>query len=154
MSLLRGVPSALSAAQVPTATEPSARSAAAEPTTLPSVEASGIASPAAAPPAPLQAPDLVAGPNPTKKRLRPAPGPGPKIEGLTVEEYAFLRAALWADEANRRDILKENDLTELKWKVIERRWSKHIEALAERPAELSSLLEILQRASAEQSSGG
>jgi hypothetical protein len=37
--------------------------------------------------------------------------------------------------------------------VIERRWSKHIEALAERPAELSSLLEVLQRASAEQGSG-
>jgi hypothetical protein len=140
MSLLSGVPSALSSAQVPSANAAAASlgSVSVEPPT---------------PRAPLEAPDLVAGPGRAKSRRRPAPGPGPKVEGLTIEEYAFLRAALWADEANRRDILKENDLTELKWKVIERRWSKHIEALAERPAELSALLEVLQRASAELGSG-
>ena len=81
-----------------------------------------------------------------KKRAKPPPGNGPKIEGLTVEEYAFIRAALWADEAHRKEILKENGLTELKWKVIDRRWSKHIESLAEKPTELATLLEILQRA--------
>jgi hypothetical protein len=150
MSLLRGVPSALGSEHVPglpaPASPPSPSGFVEAPADHPRAEPVG-------PSSPLEAPDLVAGPGPAKKRLRPAPGSGPKIEGLTIEEYAFLRAALWADEANRRDILKENDLTELKWKVIERRWSKHIEALAERPAELSSLLEVLQRASAEQGSG-
>ena len=95
-------------------------------------------------------PDLNAPPAQQEhRRPKAKPGTGPKIEGLTVEEYAHIRAALWADEAHRKEILKENGLTELKWKVIDRRWSKHIESLAERPAELSTLLEVLQRATFE-----
>ena len=95
-------------------------------------------------------PDLTAPPAQQEhRRPKAKPGTGPKIEGLTVEEYAHIRAALWADEAHRKEILKENGLTELKWKVIDRRWSKHIESLAERPAELSTLLEVLQRATFE-----
>ena len=116
--------------------------------------------PAPAPPAPLAVevtsyaevakPDLTAPPaQPEVRRAKAKPGAGPKIEGLTVEEYAHIRAALWADEARRKEILKENGLTELKWKVIDRRWSKHIESLAEKPAELSTLLEVLQRATFE-----
>jgi hypothetical protein len=95
-------------------------------------------------------PELTAPPNQAEvRRAKVKPGTGPKIEGLTVEEYAHIRAALWADEAHRKEILKEHGLTELKWKVIDRRWSKHIESLAEKPAELSTLLEVLQRATFE-----
>jgi hypothetical protein len=94
-------------------------------------------------------PELTAPPNQAEVRRAVKPGTGPKIEGLTVEEYAHIRAALWADEAHRKEILKEHGLTELKWKVIDRRWSKHIESLAEKPAELSTLLEVLQRATFE-----
>ena len=69
-----------------------------------------------------------------------------RLEGMTVEEYAAIRAALWVEGAPRKKTLKDHGLTELRWRVVERKWERHFDEVG--PEALAPLVDLLAAASA------
>lgn len=67
------------------------------------------------------------------------------VEGMSLERYSTIRAALWTEGAKRREVLKTFDLSELKWRMIERRWVQQIDAMS-KDAGFVSVLSALQLA--------
>jgi hypothetical protein len=72
--------------------------------------------------------------------------PERRVQGLTLGEYARVRAELWAGRP-RREVLKSRGLSELRWRVAERRWAEEIGALAQDPAEVCRLVTAVRAAS-------
>lgn len=64
-----------------------------------------------------------------------------RIEGLTLDEYAAIRASLWAESTPRKQTLKRHGLSELRWRVVERRWERHLDEAG--PEALAPLVDLL-----------
>lgn len=87
------------------------------------------------PPAPVAAPPLARGfdlqaldlstaaPSPPQLPERDRPAAVVSSSELSLERYTAIRAEIWANKEPRRDILKRHGLTELKWRMAERRLS-------------------------------
>jgi hypothetical protein len=69
-----------------------------------------------------------------------------RLEGMAVEEYAAIRAALWVEGAPRKKTLKDHGLTELRWRVVERKWERHFDEVG--PEGLAPLVDLLAAANA------
>lgn len=67
------------------------------------------------------------------------------VEGMSLERYSTIRAALWTEGAKRREVLKGFGLSELKWRMVERRWVQHIDMMS-KDAGFVSVLSALQLA--------
>lgn len=67
------------------------------------------------------------------------------VEGMSLERYSAIRAALWTEGKKRREVLKSFELSELKWRMIERKWVQHIDAMSQ-DAGFVSVLSALQLA--------
>jgi hypothetical protein len=59
----------------------------------------------------------------------PAAPPVKRIQGLSLEELAALRAELWDQPESRRAVLKRHGLSELRWRVVERAWAAELETM-------------------------
>lgn len=101
------------------------------------------ATPAFPPPAALPFPAVVAL-QPSTVPASPAPQQA-RIEGLTLDEYATIRASLWAGGATRKETLKQHGLSELRWRAVERRWERHLDEAG--PDAFAPLLDLLAAAS-------
>ncbi len=73
-----------------------------------------------------------------------APGAIDKVEALTLDEYAALRAELWSGVRPRRDVLKARGLSELRWRAIERKWATEIDSMSADPHKLMRIVSRLQ----------
>ncbi len=96
-------------------------------------------------------PSLASSPSFLKAERAPsAPAPAappkesPRIQGLTIEEYAAVKAALWSPSAPRRETLKRHGMSELRWRVVEREWERSLEA--SKPEVVRTLVTELERA--------
>jgi hypothetical protein len=66
-----------------------------------------------------------------------------KIDGVTFERFAQICGRLWRGE-DRRELLRSEGLTELGWRLIERRWKQQLELTP--PGQLAPMLALLDRA--------
>ncbi len=62
------------------------------------------------------------------------------LDGLTIEQYAKIRSRLWQGEP-RAEVLREHKLTELRFRLFEKRLQRDLDALP--PGELVKVLELL-----------
>lgn len=85
-----------------------------------------------------------------KPRAVAAPTQAPLVSDnaptISLEEYASLRAELWSGTKSRRDVLKSRGLSELRWRAIERKFAREIDALANDPSRLLPLLSRMDSA--------
>ena len=65
-----------------------------------------------------------------------------KIDGVTFERFAQICGRLWRGE-NRRELLRSEGLTELGWRLVERRWKLQLELTP--PGQLGPMLALLDR---------
>ncbi len=66
-----------------------------------------------------------------------------RIEGVSLADFATVRGELLAAPKRRRAILKRRGLSEVKWRIAERRWAKHLQDLEAKPAELAAVADEL-----------
>jgi hypothetical protein len=71
-----------------------------------------------------------------------------RIEGLTLEEFSSLRAALGSEPQRRRELLRARGLGEVRWRLCERRWAAHFRAMEVSPGALLEGLRAARRARA------
>ena len=72
-------------------------------------------------------------PRPLGVAPEPAAAPEKRLQGLSLEELAAIRAELWADPEGRRAVLKKYGLSELRWRVVERAWAAELETVLVNP---------------------
>ncbi|MBK8942943.1 MAG: hypothetical protein IPM79_36440 [Polyangiaceae bacterium] len=68
-----------------------------------------------------------------------------RIDGLTLEQIAIIRVGLLRKPEQRRALFKEHGLTELKWRLVERRLAEHLRKLEAQPADLVREVRALAR---------
>lgn len=69
-----------------------------------------------------------------------------RIEGLSMDEFVSVRAALWADGGKSQGVLRKWGMTELKWRVVMRRWNAELASLRSSPQELSDVVRRMRDA--------
>jgi hypothetical protein len=117
----------------------------------PHVQSTPPPEPAGPAAAPAWAAPAWAAPPPASPLPSPSPAHAPlppdalTIEGFSIERYSALRAELLSAPESRRRILRAHGLSEVKWRLVERRWASHLLRLEARPAELVELATELQR---------
>jgi hypothetical protein len=68
-----------------------------------------------------------------------------RIDGFTLEQIATIREGLLRKPEQRRALFKEHGLTELKWRLVERRLAEHLRKLEAQPADLVREVRALAR---------
>jgi len=58
-----------------------------------------------------------------------APGPvaAPRTDSLTIEQLSALKAELWTAGEGRAAVLRQHGLTELQWRLAQRRFVRQID---------------------------
>ena len=69
-----------------------------------------------------------------------------RVEGISIEEFASVRVALWSNVESRQNVLRRMGLSELRWRVVMRRWSEELSTMRVRPAELAEVIDHVRRA--------
>jgi hypothetical protein len=80
------------------------------------------------------------------RETAPPDTPVLRIEGLTLEEFSGLRAAIGSEPQRRRELLRARGLGEVGWRLCERRWAAHFRAMEVSPAALLEGLWTARRA--------
>ena len=106
----------------------------------PLIAPSPIAAPAAIPPVAVIPPAMASPPVAVIPPALASPATVFSLDGLTIEQYAKIRSRLWQGEP-RAAVLREHKLTELRFRLFEKRLQRDLDALP--PGELVRVLELL-----------
>lgn len=69
-----------------------------------------------------------------------------RIEGMSMDEFVSVRAALWANGGKSQGVLRKWGMTELKWRVVVRRWNAEIATMRDNPQELGEVVRRMRDA--------
>lgn len=69
-----------------------------------------------------------------------------RIEGMSMDEFVSVRAALWANGGKSQGVLRKWGMTELKWRVVVRRWNAELATMRNNPQELGEVVRRMRDA--------